>query len=224
MSDRDELRNAIRQQEADLVSKYFFPGAHILDVGAGNGFQSALFQRRGFHVDAIDVAASPAPLFSVQTYDGHHIPFPDHSFDFVFTSNVLEHVPSCERLLLEMARVLRRDGRMIHVVPTPTWRIWTSAAHYYRIYQMLRRPIPFRHGVYGNWMTEVYYFSEFRWKRTFRNAQLKLVASEGTGLFYTGYGIPGPRTSAERRAQLARYFGSCSRIYVVEKEYDAKNL
>ena len=76
---------------------------------------------------------------------------------------------------------------------------------------------PFRHGVRGNWITEIYYFSSFRWKKTFRDAHLVLQTIEQTGLFYTGYGIPGPDFPMEKRSRLARYLGSSTALYVLKK-------
>lgn len=50
---------------------------------------------------------------------GQDIPFPDHSFDVVYHSHLLEHFPkqTAQRLIKECCRVLRPDGVLRVVVP-----------------------------------------------------------------------------------------------------------
>lgn len=50
----------------------------------------------GFDVHAADLGHSNYKkdrIFPVPDYDGHHIPFADSTFDIVFSSNVMEHIP-----------------------------------------------------------------------------------------------------------------------------------
>jgi ubiquinone/menaquinone biosynthesis C-methylase UbiE len=49
------------------------------------------------------------------------LPYPDHSFDFVFCYTVLEHVQDVKKALNEMHRVLKKDG--ILYIETPDYRI-----------------------------------------------------------------------------------------------------
>jgi SAM-dependent methyltransferase len=125
--------NRLRLAEIGLVVDYFPAGSRILEIGAGTGFQSLELDRRGFVVKAIDVAASnytAGRIFPITDYDGEHIPFPDRSFDCVFTSNALEHVRELPGLLVEIKRVLKPGGLCIHILPTQWWRLWTVAAGY----------------------------------------------------------------------------------------------
>lgn len=43
--------------------------------------------------------------------------YADHTFDFVFTSDTLEHVPDLERCFAEIHRVLKPDGVHIFTIP-----------------------------------------------------------------------------------------------------------
>ncbi len=50
-------------------------------------------------------------------YDGRTLPFADSSFDWVFTSEVLEHVFDPNMFVAEMARVLKPCGQVLLTVP-----------------------------------------------------------------------------------------------------------
>jgi len=49
--------------------------------------------------------------------DLQQLPFDDESYDFIFASHVLEHIPDDEKAISEIRRVLRPDG--IAVLPVP---------------------------------------------------------------------------------------------------------
>jgi len=130
------LLERLRACEIDDARRWFPPGATVLDVGGGNGFQARLLGGHGYRVSVIDLEDGEFPwhtsYFPVTYYDGRHIPFGDQSFDVVFSSNVLEHVPAktLPILLAEMRRVLKPGGVMVHLMPTPSWRLWSTATHY----------------------------------------------------------------------------------------------
>jgi len=108
-------------------------GARVLEIGAGAGWQARELAHHGYQVSAIDIPTSnhgKARIWPILDFDGRHIPFPDGSFDIVYSSNVLEHVEDIAILNREMARVLHPGGRAIHYVPTSTWRAWSLLAFY----------------------------------------------------------------------------------------------
>ena len=122
----DRLRRAeIDALAADLPR----PGARILEIGAGTGGRPpssrgpATPSRRS---RSRNLNYAQERLFPLTDYDGRQIPFPDASFDVVFSSNVLEHVPDLPQIHREIRRVLRPDGFCLHVLPTASWRLWTS--------------------------------------------------------------------------------------------------
>jgi SAM-dependent methyltransferase len=145
--------DAIRGAEIDRIAAYLPIGARVLEIGAGTGQQALELRRRGFDVTAIEVASSNYAVnrvFPIIDYDGRTIPLPDASVDLVFTSNVLEHVPCLARLHAEIHRVLAPGGACIHVLPTHTWRFWTTLTSYLEaisfsvssLPQLLPRAIP----------------------------------------------------------------------------------
>jgi SAM-dependent methyltransferase len=123
----------LRSAEIDKVAALFPAGARVLEIGAGTGQQALELHRRGFDVTAIELADSEYASHRVSPvidYDGTTIPLPDSSIDLVFSSNVLEHVPDLARLHAEIRRVLAPRGHCVHVLPTHSWRFWTTLSGY----------------------------------------------------------------------------------------------
>ena len=123
-------RLCIREAEVKLIRRFFPAHSKILEIGGGNGWQAKLIASWGFEISSIDVELQPELLHKVQLYDGVKIPFPAETFNFIFSSNVLEHVEMRVLLFTDMRRVLKHDGYMIHIVPSASWRLWTALAHY----------------------------------------------------------------------------------------------
>ena len=245
----EHLRD-IREFEAMAIVPWLPSGGTLLEIGAGAGWQSEIFARNGMRVFAIELTKSEYlahTSFPIIRYDGVTIPFADSSFDVVYSSNVLEHIPHVEIFQREIQRVLKPHGRMIHTVPTSSWRVATSLTHYVWLGQeifrrltvpsqrsaesgssyrpgsaksrlsKLRALLPSRHGEAGNWLTEIYYFSRLRWERMFRRSGLHLEASKPLRLFYTGYSVADARISLARRGRLSRWLGSACRVYVLRR-------
>ncbi len=125
-----EHLNALRATEIEKIVTHLRPaGARVLEIGAGTGRQAQELAARGYALEAIEIPASNYAgdrLFAITDYDGRHIPFPDASFDVVFSSNVLEHVPDLVQMHAEIARVLKPGGYAVHIMPTHAWRFWTT--------------------------------------------------------------------------------------------------
>lgn len=239
----------LRGAEFNRVKHYFHPGIRVLEIGGGNGFQASLIAALGANVESIDVAGQPVGAeshFPVRLYDGRTLSFPDHVFDRVFSSNVLEHIRDLEATLAESRRVMKDDGVAIHILPTPAWRMWTSLSHY--IYILMRvagirradktqssitptegllQTVGVWHGIkrvlragphgeYPSALSEVWYFSRRRWVDVFQHNGFEIVAMAPSNIFYTGYGVFPWMPMAVRRV-LARMLGSATRIFVLRK-------
>ena len=123
----EELRRVL-QGRTELLK-----GKDLLELGSGTGDQLQVLAKLCRSAVGLDVAESGysgVMSGNVRIYDGRKMPFPDRSFDVIFSSHVLEHLRDEEITYAEMRRVLRPGGIALHVVPTSHWRLWNSLAHY----------------------------------------------------------------------------------------------
>ena len=125
----------IRSEEANMVLKYFPEGENlkILEIGGGDGYIASIFSDNGYAVTSIDIKPRFPQSFPVQKVSRSKLAFPDKTFDIIFSSNVLEHVVELDVLLKETKRVAKKDAIMIHVMPTPVWRLITSFWYVLRV-------------------------------------------------------------------------------------------
>lgn len=103
----------------------------ILDFGCGAGREVYRLRDCGYEnvlgVDLGDYLQLRAPgdsrWFSL-SLDPHvyRLPYPDNSFDLVYSTQVLEHLRFYEPALSEIRRVLKPDGVCIHIFPSK-WRL-----------------------------------------------------------------------------------------------------
>lgn len=85
----------------------------VLDLGCGERPWEGLFGHA--HCIGVDISSDGARPDVVA--QGHALPFPDASFDIVFSSQVLEHVADEKPVLGECARTLRPAGQLVLSVP-----------------------------------------------------------------------------------------------------------
>jgi ubiquinone/menaquinone biosynthesis C-methylase UbiE len=133
---------ALRLYEFDQVSQYFIDGKRVLEIGAGNGWQSKLIASRGCETHAIDIESSSykeETVYPISFYDGKTIPFPDAYFDIIFSSNVLEHIYHIHEFQAEIQRVLKPNGLIVHILPTSTWLFWATIGNYLRSFILVFR-------------------------------------------------------------------------------------
>ncbi len=118
----------IRSALAALIDQaQLGPADSILDVGCGTGTLVVEIKRRYPGVSAIGIDPDPRALERAKRkaerarasagFDrafADALPFPDASFDRVFSSMMFHHLPAAERpaVLAEIRRVLRPGGRL----------------------------------------------------------------------------------------------------------------
>lgn len=132
----------LRLFEIERLKSYFKPGSIVLEIGAGAGWQSRYLSELGVRVIAVDVASTNYDFrgnWNVILYDGYRLPVANHSIDIVFSSNVLEHIAHVEAFQAEIHRVIKPEGLAIHLMPSTSWRFWTSLGKYVDSFTRLSR-------------------------------------------------------------------------------------
>jgi len=242
-SARDQFALLLREHEIQIVSALLGDGQKkILEIGGGNGWQAHLLHEQGYDVTSIDISPETgnSAYFPVMKYDGCQIPYKDASFDVVFSSNVLEHIAHIDDFEKEIHRVLALEGKVIHVLPTSAWRIWTSITHPFQVLHALHRILfdnyernptktdnltiknswqyafwPNRHGEKGNSFTEIYWFSTSAWSRHFKKMGWNIDHAESNHLFYTGQLTMNALLPITIRRIMARILGSATKVYIL---------
>jgi 2-polyprenyl-6-hydroxyphenyl methylase/3-demethylubiquinone-9 3-methyltransferase len=97
-------------------------GKTVLDLGCAGGFMAEALDDRGALVTGIDPAAEAISAARAHaegrdiSYDvgvGEALPYPDAQYDAVVCVDVLEHVQDLEKVLHEVARVLKPGGTFL---------------------------------------------------------------------------------------------------------------
>jgi SAM-dependent methyltransferase len=103
----------------------------LLDIGTGNG-EIAAHLATTYDVTSVDVLDQRQvnDTFEFVQLADDQLPFSEGTFDIVVSNHVIEHVPSADRHLAEVARVLKPGG--IVYLATPN-RLWPREVHY-RVY------------------------------------------------------------------------------------------
>jgi SAM-dependent methyltransferase len=90
----------------------------VLDVGAGRGAYKSLLEESTASYLGMDMSARNT---TDVVGDIQALPFSDASFDTVFCSQVLEHVPDHQAGIFEIHRILKPGGCFIMSVPHISW-------------------------------------------------------------------------------------------------------
>jgi len=108
----------------------------VLEIGGGLGIDLAQFAANGARVTDVDLSAEHLALadehFRLRGLHGrfvHHdaaaLPFPDASFDLVYSTGAIHHAPNTQRIVDEINRVLRPGARAIVMVYAErSWNYW----------------------------------------------------------------------------------------------------
>ena len=110
----------------------------ILDIGCRDGMWLDILKNNKFlNLRGIDISTKALEIarkkdHNVVRGDAQNLPFPDEEFNFVSIIHTLEHCPDPDRVLTEIKRVLKPNGRVLVVVPLqkkePVPTVW---GHYY---------------------------------------------------------------------------------------------
>lgn len=123
-----------RKHELKILSEKFIfrKNSKLLEIGSGTGYQLDLLKEKIDLCLGLDIengTYDPQSLKEIIKYDGINIPFENDTFDYVFSSNTLEHITDLNVVEKEIQRVMKEDGTAIHILPTSTWRLYTILTH-----------------------------------------------------------------------------------------------
>jgi SAM-dependent methyltransferase len=102
-------------------------GKDVLEIGSGTGVHARLLAGAGARLTAIDLTPTAVELTKrrlqlagvdadVREADAESLPFADDSFDLVWSWGVIHHSEHTDRVVAEIARVLRPGGRLALMV------------------------------------------------------------------------------------------------------------
>ena len=100
-------------------------GQSLLELGVGRGEHLRLFNKSGLNVSGLDISKKSKELcpdmdIRVLDADSEVWPYPDNSFDFVYSKSFVEHLQQPTKYFLEALRVLKPGGVIITL--TPSWQ------------------------------------------------------------------------------------------------------
>ena len=116
------------EEVAQMLAHDDLSGKRVLDIGSGiGGVDAILVERHGaLEVVGIDVekqlvdasrafiaARGLSDRIRFELVDPGPLPFPDASFDVIFSKDAMVHIPDKAALYAEVLRVLRPSGRFI---------------------------------------------------------------------------------------------------------------
>lgn len=106
-------------------------GSKVLDLGCGSGKLVQVFRNLGFDARGADISESfleiqefirrdssnTDEIFRKIETQPYRIPYEENSFDFVITSEVLEHVQDHGKVFSEIYRILKPGGINLNIFP-----------------------------------------------------------------------------------------------------------
>lgn len=121
----DAMRYTKEKHILECLAAIDFKGKNTLEIGLGQGADAEVIARAGAIYNGLDLTAAAVDRVKTRfrikklSYDkvvqgsALEIPFPDNSFDIVFSHGVLHHIPNIGQAQKEIERVLKPNGELI---------------------------------------------------------------------------------------------------------------
>ncbi|MCD4705180.1 class I SAM-dependent methyltransferase, partial [bacterium] len=131
----------------------------VLDVGCGKGRFSKILINKGAYITGVDISdnlireAKKIKGGKFSQCSITNLKFPDETFDFVFSVEVLEHIPDVKKAIYEMVRVLKKDGK-IAIIDKNKFSLVRSIWKKYRENKnkwFYSKDFPFKERVFSPW-------------------------------------------------------------------------
>jgi len=121
----------IEEQVAAFVKKFNLNDRPVLEIGSGRGYLQDIAQ----NYTGLDISPNVARFYHKKFVLGSAtaLPFPDDSFDGVWSIWVFEHVPNPEQAFRETRRVTR-DGGLLFLLPAWNCEPWAAQGYQVRPY------------------------------------------------------------------------------------------
>jgi len=129
----------------------------VLDDGCGLGAYVTRLRGLGasafgldYELDRVRAAAAKTGLRVFVCGASEHLPYPDGAFDVVLSNEVIEHVEDDRAAVQEMARVLRKGGRIVLFCPNRWYPVeqhgvfWRGRYHFGNVPLVNYLPDPLR--------------------------------------------------------------------------------
>jgi len=121
----DEYRYSKEPHILKNLDRIDWRGKRVLEIGLGQGADAEQIVRRGGNYSGIDLTDESVKRVKmrfalkglehdrIEQASALELPFPDNSFDIVYSHGVLHHIPEIKRAQSEIARVLKPTGQLI---------------------------------------------------------------------------------------------------------------
>lgn len=195
-SDRKKWHNFVRRREAEIIFS-MFPDKKFnlgLELGAGDGGQSITISQyceklvctekndRSHAWLGQTILERQISNVEYKLCDAQDLSqFDNGTFDLIFSSNMLEHIPNVGKCLKECKRVLIDDGIMFHTMPSRWWKLFSLGLNMVKL-----RP-PGIHGISANQWQEFIAFGVNNWTNLIESIGLNVTEIIGLP-FYVGHG------------------------------------
>jgi SAM-dependent methyltransferase len=138
----------IEEKVAAFVKRFNLGDRPVLEIGSGRGY----LQDIASNYTGLDISPTVARFYHKKFVLGSAtaMPFPDDSFDAIWSIWVFEHVPNPEQAFFEARRVTR-DGGVLFLLPAWNCTPWAAEGYVVRPYsdfnlagKMIKASIPLR--------------------------------------------------------------------------------
>ena len=183
--DRQALNQFWNYEHNFVIPTIFDSPQRVLDLACGDGAVSDFLRSRGFSVFSLDISSTALNRLKsrgegninlVLGSTEEPLPFKDNSFDSVFWGDNIEHLFEPMNTLLEIRRVLKKEGRV--VISFPNMACW----RYRQFYLIYGYPASGEGLFYEPWERQhIRYFNHRIIKRMLKKADFEFTELYGVG-------------------------------------------
>ncbi len=139
----------------NFIIKNIGSGSRVLNVGCGDGYVDRFLKKKFKKVYSIDINKSdlkiaksinPEKNVIYKEESASNLPFKNDFFDAVVCTELIEHIPDDKKVIKEIYRVLKKNGRLMLTIPHKKYNFSYDPINY--IYERLLGNY-FHFGMYG---------------------------------------------------------------------------